>query len=195
MPDQEKKPEIKPVVNGAVTVKKKNGFQKLVGDIFQEDIRSVKGNLYTNIFIPWMKKMISDIWTNTGNMMIYGEPRGDSKLGRTNYQKISWRSYDDDYDRYDYSKPGRNRSVYDIPEIQYLEYTDAKKVLNDMQRIIASEYHLVTLGQYLELSGQPSNWNDDDWGWTDISNARIDSISTKDGIKWVIRLPRPLPIK
>lgn len=198
---EQKKPELKPVVSGKVTVKKKNGFQKLISDIFQEDIRTVKGNLYRTIFIPWMKKMISDLGTNTVNMIVYGEPRGDSGInGRRNYQKISWKSYyDDDDDRYDnrYSstKAARNRAVYDIGEINYDEYRDAKAVLDCMQEIISSEYKMVTVRQYLELSGAPNNWNDDNYGWTNISNAVIDNISTADGIKWVIKLPRPLPIK
>ena len=197
MPEQEKKPELKPIVTGKVTVKKKNGFQKLVGDIFQEDMRNVKGNLYSKIFIPWMKKMISDLGNNTINMMLYGENGANPNVsGRKDYQKISWRNYydDDDYG-YSYQKPARNRSVYDIGEIRYSSYEDAKDVLNCMMDIIHSEYKMVTVGQYLELSGAPHSWNDDDYGWTDISKATIDNVSTSDGIKWIIRLPRPLPIK
>lgn len=197
MPEQEKK-ELKPVVSGEVTLKKKNGFQKLIGDIFQEDLRNVKGNLYSNIFIPWMKKMISDLGTNTVNMIVYGEPRGDVSSKKTNYQKLSWRRYyDDEDDRYDnsYAKASRNRAVYDIGEARYKDLEDAQDVLNSMKEIINGEYHIVTVAQYLELSGMPHNWNDDNYGWTDISKVSIDSISTNEGIRWVIKLPRPLPIK
>ena len=197
MPEQEKKPEIKPVVTGQVQVKKRNGFQKLVKDVFQADVKTVKGDLYSKILVPWLKKMVSDLGENMVHMLVYGNTRGaNTNSGKTNYQKISWRRDDDDDYRFGYSQPNnRNRAVYDIGEIRYLEYDDAKRVLKSMEALVASEYKMVTVAQYLELSGAPSTWHDNDYGWTNLNGAMIDSISTNDGVRWIICLPRPLPIK
>lgn len=199
MAEPNKKPPetVEPAVKGKVTIKKKNIFQRFLSDLVSDDISSIKGNLYQKIVLPMSKKLLSDTLKNAVDMTFYGESKGSYDSGsRQNYNKIfSWRRYYDDTDDkyYETKSQQRSRVVYDIGETIYTDKDDAEAVLRDMNGLL-KDYGVATVAQYLQLSDCAHSPNDHNFGWSSISDAKIVPVSTDDGMKWTIRLPRPLPL-
>lgn len=177
--NQEKVKEKKqtPVVSGEVkrTGKKSN--------FLSEDFRDVKNYVVSDVIVPAAKNTIVDIVTKGINMLIYGEDRSPSRRSsgtRFNYNGLSSSRYDDRDIR-----PAR-RSTYDYDNLIYDTQGDAENVFEGMCDILDS-CGSVSIGEMYDLSREQTISTDFDWGWTNLSTAKVAHV--RDG--WIIDLPRP----
>ena len=92
----DKKKKVDKVVKGSVKTKKKNGVSKFADVFITEDIAEVKSHLFVDVFVPTVKKLISDGISDAVDMILYGGTR--DRKSRTGASKVSYRDY---YDRRD----------------------------------------------------------------------------------------------
>lgn len=184
--EQEKK--IEKVVTGPVVTRKKNGFQKFADEFVSEDAKNIKSYVFGEVFVPALKKLISDIVTDGVDMFLYGEKRSGNK--RSTADRVSYRNY---YDR------GDSRSTRDVRSSGYSSYSyddiilrdraEAEEVLERLDELMET-YGLVRVADLYDLVGVTGNYTDNKYGWTNIRNAEI--IRVRDG--YMIKMPRAVPI-
>ena len=178
--------EIKKVVTGKVQTRKKNEISKFTGAIISEDAANVKSYILSDVLIPAVKKLISDIVKDGIEMMLYGTTGGNrsSTRGRVDYSRIS-RDRRDDRGNRDYRS-----SWLDYDDISFEYRSDADAVLQQMQDVIDS-YGFVTVADMFDMAEMTAPYTANKYGWTSIRNA--EPVRTRDG-SYVIKLPRAIPI-
>ena len=183
----ESEKEIKKVVTGGVTRKKKGMLSKFVSTFIQEDIEDVKSFIFRDIIIPTGKQLLLDMV----NGVLYpggGGPRKSSSATRVRYTDYNGYSRDRDKDRYDRREP---KKLYEYDQLEFDYREDAEAVIMGMDDILRS-YPFVKVSDMYELAEVSCDYTAHNYGWTDISSARTER--TRYG-KYVIRLPRPMPIE
>lgn len=168
------------VTKGKVTKKKTK--TKFLDLFMPEDMTSIKDFLIDDILIPSVKKIISD----SVDMFLYG---GSSDHGRSSHisDRISYRSFYDKRDDRGRKKSRRGTYNYEDPILE--SRRDAEHVLERLDEII-DQYDVVSVLDLYDLCGLETNPTDDDYGWTNIRNAKI--VREKNG--FMIKMPKLLPI-
>lgn len=188
--DTEKRVEA-PVVTGDVKRKKRSDIHKFTDIFVSEDVNNVKNYIANDIIIPAAKNIISDVVTNSIDMLLYGESgrRGRSSSSRISYN-ASYRNY---YDRrddrvrdrdYGYSSP---KTGYNYDEIILRSRGEAEEVLDRMTDIL-EEYGMVRVADLYELVGTTGSYTDNAYGWKDMRDARAERLRGGD---YLIKMPRP----
>ena len=179
---EEKK--ITPVANGKV--RKKSTLSKAAGNIISEDVHNVKTYIIMDVLIPAAKKAISDIVSNGIEMLLYGETR---KERRGNSTYVSYNKYSSD--RYADRRDDRynRRSVYVHDDVWLSSRREAEDVISGMQDIIDT-YDQVSVADMYDLANMPSQYTDNNFGWTNIRNAR--PVRVNDG--YILEMPKAIPL-
>lgn len=191
------KPAVKAVASGKVS--KANVIKKAGSAIIAEDGGTVKNYILTQVIIPTLKKTLVDIVQNGISILVYGTAAGFNRP--SNGYGNSWNNQSNGYFNNIYARPNTYMSYGSGPrpapmnttglnDIVFETQGDAEAVLSLMNEILA-EYGRVSIADYYSASGQPaSNYTDNNFGWTDLYDARV--IRSYSG--WQVRLPRPRPI-
>lgn len=193
-----KQPEkkLKPIVNREDVVKKKKSTGRKFADaFFGEDITNVKDYLIFDIVIPSLKDGIIDAVTNGLSMLLNGE-RG-SRVNRvtkrssvgTNYNKVytlNGTQYGSDSKRFVRGRDSRYSGRGGLEDDIILGMkAEAEEVLESMICYLEDNGE-VSVGELYDLLGQSSSFTDRQWGWTDLSSARV--VRVAEG--YLIRFPR-----
>lgn len=179
-PTVEKK-KVEKVITGQAKTKKKSSFSKFFGGAVADGAEDIKTYLVKDVLIPNVKKAVSDVV----DMILYG---GNSKRGRTNLPKVSYRSF---YDEPRISR-AETRPVqgYSYDEVILQSRGDAEEVLSQLNDMIDT-YSIASVADLYDLVGITGNYTDNRYGWTNLANA--DVVRTRDG--YMLKLPRAIPIK
>lgn len=180
---------VEKVVTGKVVTKKRSGFSKFAGEFISEDAKNIKSYVIGDVLIPAFKKAISDIITDGIDIILYGG-NGRSRSGRSNADRVSYRSYYDDRrpsDRLTTSRYSSNSYSYD--DIILDSRGEAEEVLARMDELMDT-YGLVRVADLKDLVGITGSYTDNKYGWTNIRNAEI--VHVRDG--WMIKMPRAVAI-
>lgn len=177
----DEKKKVEKVIVGQAKTKKKNGFGKFMSGLVSEDAQDIKTYLVRDVVIPTIKKTILD----TVDMILYG---AGGKRKSSSLPKVSYRSFWDD--PRDSRRESRAVQGYSYDEVILESRGDAEEVLNQLNDIIDT-YSIASVADLYDLVGITGNYTDNKYGWTNLANA--DVIRTRDG--YMIKLPRPLPIK
>ena len=185
------KKEIKAVVNGKVT-KKKKGIGSKIGAVLFDDnnVGDVKEYVIFDVIVPAVKNAISNAITGGIDMLLFGERRSDSSRSRDSrgYTSYSSRSTS----RRDSSRQGYRRpSLFELDDILLPTKLDANSVIDNMFNIL-DEYGVVSVADYYALVGEPSNYQMNAWGWENLTNVYTQR--TRNG-EYKIVLPKPVNIK
>ena len=163
--------------------------KKLRDSFIPEDIQDVKRYLIFDTIIPHVKETVLDLIS----MAFYGDSYGgggrrNSKRGYFTNERTSYAAYyksDKDRDRRD-----RSRKSNDIPEIIVESRADGMDVIEEMNNLI-DEYDSVSVGDLNQIVGVTGNYQDEKFGWYDISSAKVKRIGPDE---YLIDLPRPKPL-
>lgn len=186
---QAEEKRVEKVVTGKVVTKKKSGFSKFAGEFISEDAKNIKSYVIGDVLIPAFKKAISDIITDGIDIILYGG-NGRNRSGRSNADRVSYRSYYDDRrqsDRLTTSRYSSNSYSYD--DIILDSRGEAEEVLARMDELMDT-YGLVRVADLKDLVGITGSYTDNKYGWTNIRNAEI--VHVRDG--WMIKMPRAVAI-
>ena len=185
---QKQKEEIKKierVTHGEVKFKKKSSVRQFFDQFIQEDGEKIKSYVLGEVLIPSIKNAISDVVTNTINILFYGDA-GRSK--RNVADRVSYRSYYDSSTRRE-SRTPMTYNGYSYDDIILSTRGEAEDVLSRMDELIDS-YGLVRVADLYDLVGITGSFTDNKYGWTNIRNAEI--MRVRDG--YMIKMPRAVPI-
>lgn len=171
----------KAVTTTAIT-KKKSTVQRLSEEFISDDAKNIKSYVFGDVLIPALKKAISDIVTNSIDMLLYGDSRPNQP--KTTASKISYRNYWDD--RRTVNEPRTVSSYsYNYEDVVLATKGEAVEVLDRMDELIAA-YGVVRVADLYDLVGKPGNYTDNRYGWINIKNASI--IRVREG--YMIKMPR-----
>ena len=170
------------VVTGGTKLRKKSTFTKMANAFLPGDVDDVKRYVLRDVLIPTIRRTISDVVD-----MLLGvntTPRSSSPAGT----RVSYRSYYDARNDRRESTALRPRSTpYIYDDVVFDRYDDAAEVLRRMRELV-SRFDAVSVADLFDMTGHAGNYTDNKYGWTDLSDARIERVS--DG--YIIRLPRPI---
>ena len=188
-PVSEKKEEkrAEQIVHGKVK-KKGNGMRKLTDIFISEDVTNVKDYIIFDVVVPALKKAVYDLVVGTLDMSLYG---GRGSGNRPKADKVSYRDYNDiSRSGNRYGDRTRTTSGYSYDDIVVETRGEAETVLSRMDEIM-EEYSIVRVADLYDLVGVTGDYTDNNYGWTNIRNAKI--VRVRDGYK--IDMPRALPIR
>lgn len=180
------KPRLEKVIQGTVKTKKKSEVAKFRDVFIAEDAATIKTYLLVDVLLPALKNTIEDVVTNGIRMLLRGDTSARKSSGGAS--KIS---YNRMYDRRD-DRPStnyRSRSAYEYDDIILETRGEAEAVIDRLCEAIDT-YGQASVGDLNDLVGRTGNYTDNDYGWTNLNNAR--AIRTRDG--YVLDMPRVKPL-
>lgn len=170
------------VVTGGTKIRKKSTLTKMANAFLPGDVDDVKRYVLRDVLIPTIRRTISDVVD-----MLLGvntTPRSSSPAGT----RVSYRSYyDARNDRRESTALRPCSTPYSYDDVVFDRYDDAAEVLLRMRELV-SRFDAVSVADLFDMTGHAGNYTDNKYGWTDLSDARIERVS--DG--YIIRLPRPI---
>lgn len=177
------------VTSGEVRTRKKS---KLATAFLSEDISNIKSYILMEIIVPSIKNVITDVVTNSIEMLLHGDS-GRTKRTGTGGSKVPYRKYYDDKNdnRRDYSATTtRTKTGYSFYEVIVSSKGEAEDVLSIMDERIA-EYGVVSVADLYELVNIEGDYTDNKYGWTNLRSAN--SIRVAGG-GYLIKLPKAMPL-
>lgn len=185
--EQEEK-KVTKVIDGNARLRKKNGASKLADILVAEDINTVKDSLFSDILVPALKKVISDVVTNGIDMILYGSTGASRPKGPGS--TISYSKY--------YTQPRTQTTrphpvslaTYNYDEVEIQTRAKAETVLMQMDEIVDT-YGFVKVADLYELAGVSGNYTGYNYGWDNIRSASV--VRLPNGW-YTIKLPRAKPI-
>lgn len=184
------KKRVEKVVSGTAKTKKKSEIHKFTDIFLAEDAASVKSYIFSDVLVPAVKKLVTDIVKDGVDMIFYG---GTSYRDRgSNRFSAPYVSYNKMYDRKDERRysDSRARSGYNYDDVILDNRGDAEIVLHQLDELMES-YRVVRVADLYDLVGIQHNYTDNNYGWTNIRNAGIERL--RDG-RYMIKMPRAIPL-
>lgn len=178
---------IETVAQGKTSSGKSLG-RKITETFISGDIKDVRSYIIEDVIVPGIKDFISELITNGTDMLLYGSTRKSrkSKDGRTNYNSI----YDGNRKEERKKKDAVNRDIYDYNEIAFDDRAKATLVLDKLEDLL-DEYKMVSVADMKEASGFQSDYTDNNWGWMDLSGAKI----IRDRGEYILKMPKVIDLK
>lgn len=175
--EEESSKKEKVVIKGKV--KKVNNPAK---SFFKEDITDVASYVIWEVLFPNLKNLVWEMGSNGLEMFLFGEVKAKSRKGEkfTEYGK---------YFREDGSRK-RDRKAQargDVEDIWFESKQEASDVLDDLLLLIEVNEE-VAVSEYYEMIGMDISSSDQDYGWRNLSRARI--VPARGG-GYILELPRP----
>lgn len=175
-----------------VSVRKESEFSKFKRNFFAEDAKSVKSQVFIDVIIPGIKRLMSDIIRIGSDIMIFGSRgSGDRNRGSNN---ISYSSL--------YTGSRHNTSYNQIPQSTYTKNVfsglnevvmfdrgDAEEVLISLREQI-DRFGSVSVADFYDSIGQSSPFTANKYGWRDLRDAEV--IRVRDG--YSIQFPKAIPL-
>jgi hypothetical protein len=188
---QERSKEVKiaRVVHSEVVRRKKPLGKRLREMVIGDEETSVSEYLLAEVLIPNIKDLLYDLTTMGVERRLYGDVRPSSRRHRRpgggggdnfRYDRVS-RERDS---RPQLSRQARAR--HDFGEIVIPTRAEALEVLDGMYDLL-EKYEQVTVGNLLEMVGEPSHYTDERYGWTDLQGSGVRRVP---GGGFLLDLPR-----
>jgi hypothetical protein len=186
-PDVQEKPEkkVEKVATGKVTTRAKSAGKKWIDSYFEEDIEVVKKRIWQDVIFP----KIQDALVTAFEILVYRGDSAPSRKGTTrNGGGVNYGSY---YSGGTKSEPKRSTSPVtrrsnDLDDFIFDTRSDAEDVLTQLVEL-TDVYGQATVADLMELAGVTGSFTDNNYGWTDLSSARVKRV--RDG--YLLDLPRP----
>lgn len=177
--------KLEKVISGNAIVKKKSGVHKIADIFISEDASSVKSYVWSDVFVPTIKKLFCDIIKDSADIIFGGGTRRDRNGIRSGY--VSYDRFSDRRDDRNYSTSRSSGLDYD--NIILETKGDAEEVLMQLDGVI-DQYGHATVLDLFDLVGKTAPHTANKYGWTNLRNARSERV--RDG--YLLRLPRALPL-
>lgn len=151
--------------------------KKLASSFVQEDLKEVRNYIFWEVIIPGIKDTLLDLV----EMAFYGSTSGN-RHGRSGSSSRRNDSNHTDY-RSSYTSSSRSRrererkkrdDKLDYQSIVLLERSDCEDVVRTLHQRI-KKYGAVSIAELFDLIDEPSDPNDNNWGWTDPRDIGVRS--------------------
>lgn len=170
------------IQSGGARLKKKSEGSKILNALFgSDDAKSVGSYILYDVLIPAAKDMIFDSVMGGLSMRLFGTDRGYSRMPRrtmTNYQGISQKTRVINNPSRPTNRARSVRSKIYNDDIEFDNKAEAYQALDILLSEIEKNGYatIATLYQYCQI---PSDYVDNNIGWTDLSDVRIRTVGSK----------------
>lgn len=195
--EPKEKKDLKKVISSEPRKVKKSLFGRLVtGIVGPEGLPGIGSYVNDEIVKPAIKNIIVDAVTSGINMVMYGEKGGQGRGGQNRYGSRQAYRPQTNYTNNYRNAPIAEQATPDdrvvrpvkqgVEDFIILDRYDAAQVLTTLTEN-ADMYNSVSVADYYDLIGVPSQYTDNNYGWTidDIVKANI--IPVRGG--YVIKFP------
>lgn len=199
-PEKEERQKLERVTSGVVVQRKQPLFTRIKETFMGDDAGSVANYVFIDVFVPQVKSMVSDIFTQAVERMLFGDSSGRARGGYGGGSR-SHVSYNRMYDRPgsqsrpEETRPGgrslsqRARSTHSFEEIVLDDRGEAEIVLDRLGDLI-DEYGVATVADLYDLVGITSSFTDNKFGWSSMGGSHVSRV--RDG--FLVNLPRTAPL-
>lgn len=196
IPVSKEKKELKKLIDVQPKKRKRSLVGRLVSGVLgPEGLPGIGSYVNDEIIIPAIKNIIVDAVTSGVNMVMYGENKPRSGGGgrpsysrdRTTYRPST--NYQSRYSGSQHQDPPEQRvrpAKYGVEEYIIEDRSDATHVLVTLTEN-ADMYDSVSVADYYDLIGVPSQYTDNTYGWTIDSIHHATIIPIRGG--YVIKFP------
>lgn len=195
-----------PIAKNTPNVYKTNENHHLLRMIFAQDFKDIKEGLIKQWIEPQLKNLawgyvqfFIDTIKNGVKMMIYENYKPTNNQQNSLTSQYSYSNYysktPQSQNAPSISSPSKTTLNYD--EFEFETEEEAKGILQEMKNIIATSKAVSVLDYYNLSRVSTANYPLQDWGWTNLDFAEVQSAPSKmDGrLIWIITLPRAKSIK
>lgn len=190
--NQIKKPEkksVSKVTSGSVRKRKEPILYKIFGG---ETARGIGSYVVWDVLVPAIKSTITDIVTNSVEMVFYGDTKRSSSNRLRRERGRTYVGYNSIYEggRREGSKRSRPRNRHSFDDVVLESRSDAEEVLGTLVELI-DVYGVATVTDFYDSVGLQSEYTDNKFGWESLGDAAIRP--TRGGV--FLDLPKPYPIE
>jgi hypothetical protein len=198
LPPREDEPRSQKVIQGEA-VQRKTPLGKKIGHTFvQGHGREVWGYVVFDVLLPAARDMVADAATSAVERMLFGEVRSTSRRTGARPTGGSYYNYNKQYANHpgdpraaeSNRTPVRRRNSYDFGEIVLNTRVEAEAVVDQMYDNL-EKYGNVQVADLLDMVGKPSNFVDENWGWTSLNGTDVRRVH--DGYLLVLPRTEALP--
>lgn len=185
--NEKEEKKVEKIISGKVVTRKKSLGKKIHDFFFGDDGANVGAYIMYDVLIPAAKDTLEDLVKGSIEVLLRGESRGS----RTHRDKgKSYVSYGNFYksDRDERREPSlRNRSRHNFDDVILDSRGEAEEVLSHLVDL-TEDYGMASVADLYDLVGMISNFTDNKYGWTNLSNATVTRV--RDG--YLIDLPKTI---
>lgn len=183
--DQEPERRVEAPITKART-RKRSGLSKIIAFFIEDEVDDIREHAIKDILKPALRNLIGDTIIDSTRMFLGLDSKG--ARGASRESRVSYRDYyDDDHGRRR-DRDDRDRG-YDLDDCIVDTRGDAERVIDKMQEIV-DRYGYCRVADLYELTGVPSRWTDNKYGWYSVRSAKAQRV--RDG--YLIRMPNPRPL-
>lgn len=166
------------------TVPQKKTLARRIADaLMSEDYRILFGSIYQNIIAPAIKRIAVEAFRE---FVYRGKGQYDAPDEPRNYQVY--------YDEGSGRRGSEEKLRRNYAEIQFKNIDSAERVLAKMRSKLKTD-KIVLVADYFKMANMRPEYSYYDYGWTDLSTARIYHYNVKGERVWSIHLPEPMPFE
>lgn len=172
-----------------VVSQKKTLGQKVLDTFVQEDILDVRSYVINDLLVPFLKDSALDILAMILGRDIPGGYRKDRDKGYRDYTaSYKGYSYRSEREKKERRSERRDRDEdFDPRRVLLKDRVSAEKIIDKMEDYIYKEGK-VTIADLAEMVQEPSNYQDNNWGWTSMRGIEVQRVR---GGLYLIRVPEP----
>lgn len=179
---------IERVTHGEIKFKKKSAIRQFFDQFIQEDGEKIKSYVLGEVLIPSIKNAISDIITNSINILFYGNA---GKYKRNVADRVSYSNYNTYNYSYNPTSQQPRHTAFMYENVCYSTYSEATDILDRMYEILDT-YGVVSVSDLNQLIGISGNFTDNNYGWQNLNRNNSYIRGGRDGFE--LNLPKPTPI-
>lgn len=179
---------IERVTHGEIKFKKKSAVRQFFDQFIQEDGEKIKSYVLVEVLIPSIKNAISDIITNSINILFYGNA---GKYKKNVADRVSYINYNAYNCSYNPTSQQPRHTAFMFENVCYSTYSEATDILDRMYEILDT-YGVVSVSDLNQLIGITGNYTDNNYGWKNLNRNNSYIIGGRDGFE--LNLPKPTPI-
>ena len=187
------------VKKGTVIQKKPNIFKRTARSMVADDVQNVGDFVVTDILVPALRNLLYDVIVGGAGRTIFGTAAarrpgmnpglfGTAQNLKTAYHNASNPAASTAPAPQGMSKQAQAR--FDFSEISLTDHSEALYIIELLKQRVG-EYGTASVADLYDLLGHTGAFTDQNWGWTDLTNARVHQ--NRNG--FVLDLPHPVPLK
>lgn len=193
-PATSNRPEIKQIASA--TVRKKGIGAKFKETFAGDSAESVGQYIFFDIIVPRVKDLLFEMISGGSERALFGSSTRSSRgrrsqlTDKTDYRGISSGNRRDRNERAERDISPRGRANHNFEEILIATRGEAEQVMDTLLALI-DEYDSATVADLYSAVGISTDHTDLKFGWTDLSEARIEPAR---GGGYILEMPRAEPL-
>ena len=177
----------KPILSSdSMAIDKPSLFKKIFGSILTNDLETAKSDIINEVVRPIVEDSAYNILQSALAIM-FGR-RYNPSGSRTNYSSISKST--NSYSSY-YQKPANQDDEDNI--YRFRTRMEADEILTELKELRA-RYPFVKVADIYDLAGQTAPVTSFNWGWYDLSQARVTRDNRDSNRPYILQMPKPRPL-